>query len=172
MRTLLLALLLTACSMDRTAEVPEVQSHGVYTQQYMDNAPVKVDILFVIDSSPAMAAVEDRVRTAISDVANVAEGRLDGPRSDIHVGVITADPHDGGILRRTALFDGAYLIDRKTTAANRSNYPGAFAPALLVSPTSAWPALPRTSRWRRCARRSPATCTTKASCGPTRSSRS
>jgi len=130
-RTILLALLLAACSMDRTAEVPEVQTHGTYTQQYLDNAPTRVDILFVIDSSPAMAAVEDRVRSAISDVASVAEGRLVGPRSDVHVGVITADPSDGGILRRTALFDGAYLIDRKTTAASHNNYPGSFAPAVL-----------------------------------------
>ena len=131
MRTILLALLLAACSMDRSAEVPEVQSHGTVTQQYLDNAPQRVDILFVIDSSPAMAAVEDRVRAANSDVATVAEGRLAGPRSDLHVGVITADPNDGGILRRTALFDGAYLIDRKTTAASHNNYPGSFAPALL-----------------------------------------
>ena len=145
MRALLLLALLTACAEDRSFETPEITSQHTLTFEYPDPSPTKVDILFVIDSSPAMAPFQDRVRANITEVATMSMQRLDG---DVHVGVITADLGDGtaddltampgschglgdaGALRRSVLVDGAFITDHRTQAGDLVNFRSDFASAL------------------------------------------
>jgi hypothetical protein len=143
---------IAACTSDRTYEVPVVQGRGTITLEYPDNAPTKVDVLFVIDSSPAMATYETQLRQTLQTVAELAADRLTGMRADLHVGVLTTDLGDGtsvtddrvampgschglgngGALRRHALVDGAYLIDRYTPSTNASNYQGDLVSTLAA----------------------------------------
>lgn len=145
MRALLLLALLSACTEDRSFETPEVTSQHTLTFEYPDPSPTKVDILFVIDSSPAMEPFQDVVRRNIADVSTISMQRLGG---DVHVGVITADLGDGtiedrtalpgwchglgdaGALRRSVLVDGAFMTDHRTQAGDLVNFRGDFAGAL------------------------------------------
>jgi hypothetical protein len=143
-RTLLALLAVTACTSDRTYEVPEVAGHGTISLEYADHAAVKVDILFVIDSSPAMAPYQTQLRNTLQTVSELAADRLTGVRANLHIGVLTADLGDGtpagdgnvpmpgschglgngGAMQRAALVDGAYVIDRFTPSVNLSNFSG------------------------------------------------
>ena len=137
--------MLSACTEDRSFEIPEVTSQHTLTFAYPDRSPTKVDILFVIDSSPAMQPFQEIVHTNIADVATLSMQRLGG---DVHVGVITADLGDGtadeltalpgschglgdaGALRRSVLVDGAFMTDRRTQDGDLVNFRGDFASAL------------------------------------------
>lgn len=121
--------------MDRTNEVPDVQSHGTMTYQYLDGASPKVDVLFVIDSSAAMTPYAAQVQQTLQLVAQTAETRLQGPRADLHVGVLTGDLGEGGALRHVDVVDGAYMIDRYTPSVDLRNYHDDFAPTMMALTT-------------------------------------
>jgi hypothetical protein len=137
MRTLIFAALLAACSVDHnTPEMPGPhQTGGTTTYSYLDGASPKVDVLFVIDSSAAMAPHEAEVQQTLQLVASAAETRLRGPRANLHVGVLTGDASLGGAMRRIDLVDGPYMIDRFTPSVDLRNYHSEFA-ATMMSLTS------------------------------------
>ena len=132
MRTLILTVLLSACSFDRTHEVPPaVQQDGVMTYTFLDGAAPKVDVLFVIDSSAAMTPYLPQVRQTLQLVADTADTRLRGPRANLHVGVLTGDMNAGGAMHRDALVDGAFMIDRYTPSVDERNYHDDFAATMM-----------------------------------------
>jgi hypothetical protein len=147
MRIALMLPLLAACSVDRPTDgVPIVESHGAWSMEFPDPAPTPVDILFVIDSSPAAATYQEQIRDSLQNVA-LLPGRV-AARLDLHIGVITADLGDGstderiavpgschgmgdaGLMRRSALVDGAFMTEHTTQAKNFINYQGDFTAAL------------------------------------------
>ena len=132
MRTLLFTALLAACSMDRTNEVPGVQQNGTMTYQYLDGAAPKVDVLFVIDSSAAMAPYAAQVQQTLQLVAETADTRLRGPRANLHVGVLTGDMSAAGALRHIATVDGPFMLDRYTPTVDLRNYHDAFATTMMA----------------------------------------
>ncbi|MEO7096153.1 MAG: hypothetical protein ABI175_23025, partial [Polyangiales bacterium] len=87
----------------------------------------QIDVLFVIDSSPAMAAAQQKLvadyRAMIETMSHAAVGEL----PDVHIGVVTADAVDQGRLRR-----GSFLADSPRFAWRREkNYAGPLADAFV-----------------------------------------
>ncbi len=108
MRSLvLLALLAGACverDTDGTQE-PPVTSH-VATFEWPLGLYRDVDVLFVIDDTPAMAPFVARTQAMLHDLD------IQWPvPPDLHLGVTTADPSDGGALRSATSVHGAFLAD-------------------------------------------------------------
>lgn len=147
MRIVLMLPMLAACSIDGpTYEVPVVESHGAWSVEFSDPAPTPIDILFVMDSSPAAAEYQDQIQTSLEHVA-LLPGTV-AARLDLHIGVITADlgdgsaddrvavpgschgTGDGGLMRRSALVDGAFMTEHTTQAKNFINYRGDFTDAV------------------------------------------
>jgi hypothetical protein len=139
--------LLAACSIDRPADgVPVVESHRAWSVEFSDPAPTPIDILFVVDSSPAAASYQEQIRWSFENVA-LLPGKV-AARLDLHIGVITADlgdgstddriaipgschgTGDGALMRRSALVDGAFMTEHTTQAKNFINYQGDFTAAL------------------------------------------
>lgn len=65
-----------------------------------------VDVLFVIDDTPAMAPYVARTQAMLHDL----DLQWEVP-PDLHLGVTTADPSDGGALRGASSVHGAFLAD-------------------------------------------------------------
>lgn len=116
----------------------------------------QIDVLFVIDNSPAMAGKTERVAAHMTAFADVM-ATLVGGVPDLHVGVITADlgttgsdgttgaaigtagqggcagTGDRGVLRvGTAPIVGHYLSDAPVETGRQRNYTGELAPALVA----------------------------------------
>jgi hypothetical protein len=147
MRIALMLSMFAACSIDGpTYEVPVVETHGAYTTEFPDPAPTPVDILFVMDSSPAAAAYQDQIQRSLEHVA-LLPGTV-AARLDLHIGVITADlgdgntddriaipgschgMGDGALMRRSGLVDGAFMTEHTTQAKDFINYRGDFTDAV------------------------------------------
>jgi hypothetical protein len=131
MRTLILSGLLVACTTDHTPDMPGPHQPGTMTYSYLDGAAPKVDVLFVIDSSAAMAPYAAQVEQTLQLVASTAETRLRGPRANLHVGVLTGDMSAGGAMRHIDLVDGPYMIDRVTPSVDLRNYHSEFATTMM-----------------------------------------
>jgi hypothetical protein len=141
---LLVASLLAGCVRDAMPGVPE-QQESVATVSWREPTPTRIDMLIVIDDSPAMgpyaAGIADAIRMQAYDLGSVS-GDV-----DIHVGVITADLGveqdvanvpvpgqcagwgDAGEFRRSVLVDGAFVHDRK---GHPSNVTGSVPDALAT----------------------------------------
>lgn len=71
-----------------------------HTESFVQPSAPKLDVLWVVDDSASMAAEQNKVAAQASQFF----GRLLEASADLHVGVITTDPAQGGALRR---FSGA-----------------------------------------------------------------
>lgn len=97
----------TACSgNDALMPVDTVGTSRVVRREIPLDSNQSFDILFVIDDSPAMAPFATKLAGNEREMIQVLTP-LFGP--DLHVGVVTADPTDGGKLRETASVAGNYL---------------------------------------------------------------
>jgi hypothetical protein len=146
MRLVLMLAMIAACAERPTYEVPMIDAHGALSIEFPDPAPTPIDVLFVVDSSPAAATFAPEIQTSIQHVALVPG--IVAARLDLHVGVITADlgdgtsddrtampgschgTGDGGLMRRSALVDGAYITEHTTQAKDFVNYRGRFEAAV------------------------------------------
>ncbi len=116
----------------------------------------QIDVLFVIDNSPAMAGKTERVAAHVTAFADIM-ATLAGGVPDLHVGVITTDlgtagsdgtagaaigtPGQGGcagngdrgaLHRGTAQILGNYLSDIPVETGRDKNYVGELGPALVA----------------------------------------
>ncbi len=67
----------------------------------------KIDILFVIDSSPAMAAAQQKLIADYRAMMRTLSQSAIGELPDVHIGVTTADAVDQGRLRRASFLSDA-----------------------------------------------------------------
>jgi hypothetical protein len=125
MRCLLLVVLLVACTDSPDSGGPSVTS-GVVRMQLPMSVNREVDILLVVDNTPAMAAYGDALRANLRGFAE--EMRT----FDLHLGVITADPADAATLRGTAGLTGNFISDSIGTMPGQRvrNYTGDLADVL------------------------------------------
>jgi hypothetical protein len=83
-----------------------------------------LDVLVVVDDSPAMAPHRERLRANFGrfiDVLNTVQGGL----PSLHLGVVTTDAGEGGRMRTSAQVDGAFISDVRYQGAQRTrNYDG------------------------------------------------
>lgn len=126
-----LPLLFAACA-TQSPSGPFENSRVVVIDVPADPEP-KVDVLFAIDDSPAMAGIH---LDAAAIAAQLAD--LPGGLPDLRVGVVTADPADGGALRGPVL-----AIAEDYFGARTQSFAGeladALAPQLAVGSSGAAP---------------------------------
>lgn len=106
MRALLLVALM-ACARDPFSPLPVGGSHVLVKEIPQPWSP-KLDLLFVIDDSPAMASFRaDLLANAPNFASVLTRGRL----PDLHLAITTAGCEgDGGVLRTTPAVDGDFII--------------------------------------------------------------
>ncbi len=127
MRSLLaLALALSACTETMPPEEDPVTSvvTRIEIPMYVNT---QLDLLFVIDNSPAMAAAQMKLvadyRAMIERLSHAVFGEL----ADVHIGVTTTDPADQGRLRHAR-----FLVDAPQFGWERErNYDGPLVDQFL-----------------------------------------
>jgi len=115
---MVVTVLLGACTNDdRTVALPEIpEQSSVTVFDVPQGAPPKVDLLFVIDNSPAMEPHEARL---LAELPPLVEGLHHTGRGDWHLGVVTSDlggpgcsaAGDDGVMRGDGLVGSPYVID-------------------------------------------------------------
>jgi hypothetical protein len=102
--------LLAACTEPAGDDQPPVASH-VESFEWPGAAPSQLDMLFIIDDTPAMAPYVDRTEAMLRSI-DAAWTSPDGyPRPDLHIAVATADPADVGRLQQSPNVHGAFIVD-------------------------------------------------------------
>lgn len=124
MRAWLLVVVALAACVDEDGPLgPEVTSR-VQRVVIPVEQPQMVDLLFVIDNSPAMAPHRERLRANFGRFIDVLRS-LQGGVPSLHLGVITTDVGEGGRMRTTARIDGAFISDVRYQSSRREqNYEG------------------------------------------------
>lgn len=126
------------------ATSPEVTSRiGFFDLPYGGRS--KLDLLFVVDSSTAMAPYREPVVAQIPQFAD-ALASIDGGMPDLNIAVTSADFAAGGALRTSSRVDGAFVIDGMRDGVRVKNYTGELGSALAeladIGATSPVPARP------------------------------
>ena len=81
------------CGLDPIAKIPAAgEQPDVFTQK----GAAQVDILWMIDNSGSMEAEQEKVAERFNQFFN----QLIVSQVDYHIGVITSDPAEGGVLRQ------------------------------------------------------------------------
>jgi len=131
---------------DRTTRDPTVVQEKVIDKIVPDPTVTRIDILYVLDRSPALSPYRDSLARQFS-LAGASFASLPG-YVDLHVGVVSADLGgnteppavpvpgqcagwgDGGALLRSSLVDDAFIALRQTPVAQHTNVHGTLAAAL------------------------------------------
>jgi hypothetical protein len=115
---------LASCGLDVEQLEPSAISHVLRFE--MPTSSVKpIDVLFVLDESPAMAAEHARVVASMAGFAAAFEAKLAG--QDLNLGVITTDPGDHG-----RLVGGGFLHERSTIDTIEREFAGTLADHLTA----------------------------------------
>lgn len=113
---------LIGCTDDFEHRPPDADSH-IATYFLPEYRPPKLDLLFVVDNTPAMAPWQDK----LAELPGLVEAVIDSAeRPDLRVAVAT----NGGALRTSLLVDGPYLDNEQHFDGPRTNYGGSFHDAL------------------------------------------
>lgn len=124
-RALLFALSLVACTDDFERRPPDLDSH-VESYYLPELAPPRIDLLFVIDDTTAMAPWQARLR-GFPAVVDATLGTIYSGQPSVRIAVTT-----DGTLRRSSAVDGAFILDEHDFGgAQAKNYTGALHEALL-----------------------------------------
>lgn len=124
-RTSLALLALAACTTIPAEPLPEVTSRvqRFYLPIY---AARQLDVLFVIDNSPAMAPHRERLVANLGAFIDVLS-TVQGGQPSVHLGVVTTDVAEGGRMRTSERVDGAFVADLRYESTDRfPNYEGAL----------------------------------------------
>ena len=113
-----LYLVCASCALDAIPE-PSAASH-VVTFAMPTPSVQPIDVLFVLDESPAMAAEHARVVASMAGFAHAFEAELAG--QDLNLGVIATDPSARG-----RLVGGGFLHERSTIDAIERDFAGTLA---------------------------------------------
>lgn len=97
-------------------------------------APPKLDLLFVVDDTTAMASHQAALQALPAQVEQGLSSAT-GVAAHYHIGVVTTDAASGGNLRTSAAFTGSFIIHDGTFTGPAMNYQGSLASALA----SVWP---------------------------------
>lgn len=129
----LIVLCLTACvTAPSEPSTLEPTSRAVHLDvPVFSRAPL--DLLFVIDDSPAMAPYQASLATSFATFASMLENSPGGV-PDLHAGVITADPRDGGVVRGAPQVTGGFLTTAPRLDGSREqNFRGTLRDALVAA---------------------------------------
>jgi hypothetical protein len=125
-------LVLAACTTSTDVpNGPDVTSSVEY-KDIPEEAPFRADILFVVDDSPAMAPFQAKVRANLRELPDVLSAHYHVPF--MHVGAITGDLADDGVMRTIGTVRGPFLVDEYTLPgdARVRNYRGSLADSFAL----------------------------------------
>lgn len=129
MKLVALALLASACTIEPYAPLESMQARV----EVIDLPAVlaeRIDVLFVVDRSPAMAAHQDVLRAGFVDFSNATSGV---GWKDYRFGVISADAADDAMLVHEVVIDAPRFGGGRVT-----NYAGTLAETLaMIGPLGA-----------------------------------
>ncbi len=97
--------------------------------------PPKLDLLFVVDDTTAMASHQAALQALPAQIEQTLNGAYSGVVAHYHIGVVTTDAASAGAMRRSSTFDGAFIIQDATFTGPANNYQGTLADAIA----SVWP---------------------------------
>lgn len=125
-------MIVAACATtpDPRTDAPDLTSHVATFAYSTGTYAPELDVLFVIDDTPAMAPFRAGVVASAARLAEALEP--DGlPSPSLHFAVTTADAIAGGALHQTAAAPHGYLSDILTPEGVRvRSYPGGLVDAL------------------------------------------
>ncbi len=107
LRGLALLACLCGCSEDT------LRSLEPTTEQFTQNASARIDVLWVVDNSDSMGQEQDGLGLSFQSFINT----LIATAVDYHIGVISTDPADGGVLNR-GLSDVPFITPSTPNAAS------------------------------------------------------
>jgi hypothetical protein len=133
MRVVLILALVAACTQPAGDDEPPVASH-VESFEVPGQAPPQLDLLIVVDDTPAMAAYAERTAALLHGFDDLWAVNAWPPRPDLHVAVATADPAEAGQVRTASSVHGAFLVDESTLdyLARTGNHDGALGDAVAA----------------------------------------
>jgi len=135
-RTVLVLALCAACTGDDSGGGVQGTAH-VETFELPAAVPPKIDMLFVIDDTTAMASHQTPLAAMPAQLEALVSGAY-GNAGQYHVGVVTTDAATGGNLRTASPVNGAFIVHDNTFSGPANNYQGSFASALgALFPSSA-----------------------------------
>nr|MBA3500880.1 hypothetical protein [Deltaproteobacteria bacterium] len=108
-RSLLPLLLVLGCAEHGDPVEPQVTS-GVVRKQIPIWANRNIDVVFVIDNSPAMAPYIENVRANLGRFISTLRANPSG-FPGLRLGVVTTNITDDGTLRGTSALAGTFVID-------------------------------------------------------------
>ncbi len=127
MRAALVVIALAACVEPAPPIEPQVTSH-VARMEFSPSVPMRVDMLFVVDSSPAMAPHLTHLDSTLPKLMETMAAFPSG-LPDLHVGVVTAN--GDGQMRGRGSMTGGFLVDIPRLDGTRiKNYTGTLAEAV------------------------------------------
>src|SRR4051812_43386675 len=118
----------TACTAEAPAGDPITDISRVWRLEIPLAGSSSVDVLFVIDNSPSMSAYGTKLDM------NYHQLMLAPPFGpDLHVGVVTTDPVDGGRLRTTSTVEGSFIsTELQFDGSIRTNFTGLLGDAFAA----------------------------------------
>jgi hypothetical protein len=123
-----LALLVAACTAEPLPPEGEQVTSYVWHGEYQMTYWTQMDILFVVDNSPAMGPLQDRMLAGYRQIAERLSHMVGGDLPDVRIGVTTTDVRDEGRLRHaTYLADGTKFFQLR-----ERNYTRSFEDELLA----------------------------------------
>jgi hypothetical protein len=134
-RTLALAVLsLFACTDDAPSGGGVTGTTHVESYWLPALTPAKLDLLFVIDDTTAMAPHQQPLAALPAQIEQMTNGDY-GISASYHFGVVTTDAASNGALRGSTAFGEPFVIHDNTFSGTANNYQGSLGSALA----SLWP---------------------------------
>jgi hypothetical protein len=131
---LLLFALLAACTDEAPSGGGVTGTTHVATYWLPGLTPPKLDLLFVIDDTTAMASHQQPLAALPAQIEQMINSAYGIP-ANYHFGVITTDTATNGVMRKSSQVAGAFIVHDNTFTGPANNYQGSLASAL----SSLWP---------------------------------
>jgi hypothetical protein len=134
MRMSIALVALAACTDDGASGGGVTGTTHVATYFLPALTPPKLDVLFVIDDTTAMATHQQPLAALPAQIEQLISGAYGVP-ANYQFGVVTTDAASGGVLRRSSAIAAPFIVHDNSYTGPANNYQGSLAAAL----SSLWP---------------------------------
>lgn len=132
-RSLLLCLALMGC-VDQPWVSATVETARVVRVEHALVPPKSYDLLFVIDTSPAMQPHVENLARNLPNLINVLDTVMGG-RPSVHIAVTSSDPADDGAFHDPNGLDDFLVDERRPNGTRLDNFEGSLVDAFTAAAT-------------------------------------
>ncbi len=132
-RSLVLGLALMSC-VDQPWVSEPVDTARVVRVEHALVPPKSYDLLFVIDTSPAMQPHVENLARNLPNLINVLD-TVTGGRPSVHIAVTTSDPADDGAFHDPNGLDDFLIDERRPNGTRLDNFEGSLVDAFTAAAT-------------------------------------